>query len=228
MKKITILKRRRLSTKEKIVLAASGIVLLAIAVILLFSMAEIKEGEQETDEQETTGTTPDDAPEDQAENILLDKETNRESEYSLKVLRYDEIESELLLKWMDNSIASDTIAGETYDGGTTDGGTTDGESPVYYALYNNSSANLDIYLFMPAAKQIMGDVVHSSVRVTEANTALIIYIDTDEEATHTRESTDLILHIQAVSDKAKTKTEKLIINGVTYFCANTTFTSLDQ
>ena len=211
MKKVTILKRRRLRTKQKITLAASGAVLLVIAAILLFNMDQPKEDEQEEAEQETTVAAPAAAPEDRSAGILLDKETNSESQYSLEVLRYDEIESELLLKWMDNSI-SDDIA--------------DGEGPVYYALYNNSSANLDIYLFMPAAKQLIGDVIHSDMKVIEANTALIIYIETDEKTTHTRESRDLILHIQAVSGIAKAKTEKLIINGTTYSCANTTFTAL--
>ena len=211
MKKVKILKRKRLSKKKKIALIASGAVLLAIAVILIFSFVQFKEDEQEASEPEATDTAPPAIPENLTDGILLDKDTNTESEYSLKVLKHDEIESELLLKWMANSIAGET---------------TDGENPVYYALYNNSSPNLDIYLFMPEAKQVMGDVIHSSVKITEANTALIIYIETDEKTTHTKEGPDLILHIQAISDKAKTKTEKLIINGITYSCANTTFTSL--
>jgi len=221
LKKVKILKRKRLSTKKKIALIASGTVLLAIAVILVFSFVQFKEGEQETTEPEATDTAPPATPENLTDGILLDKDTNTESEYSLKVFSYDEIESELLLKWMDKSIAGDAIAGET-----TEDETTGDESPVYYALYNNSSPNLDIYLFMPEAKQVMGDVIHSSVKITEANTALIIYIETDEKTTHTKEGLDLILHIQAISDKTKTKTEKLIINGITYSCANTTFTSL--
>ena len=211
MKKVKILKRKRSSTKKKIALITSGTVLLAIAVILIFSLVQFKEDEPEVIEPEAIDTAPPATPENLTDGILLDKDTNTESEYMLMVLRHDEIESELLLKWMANSIAGET---------------TDGENPVYYALYNNSSPNLDIYLFMPEAKQVMGDVIHSSVKVTEANTALIIYIETDENTTHTRDSLDLILHIQATSDKAKTKTEKLIINGVEYSCANTTFTAL--
>jgi len=193
--------------KKKIAIVISIIVLLIIAeVFIVFQINK--------DTQEPAGTTepkPYTGPDNPAGGILLDKETNSETNYWFKVLRYDEIDNEFLKKWMDNSIAGET---------------TDGEDPVYYALYNNSSANLDIYLFMPAANQLMGDVVLSSVKVTEANTALIIYIETDNNTTHTKESKNLILHIQSTSDNTKTKTGKLIINGVTYSCANTTFTKL--
>jgi len=161
--------------------------------------------------QNPTDTEPYADPENQTAGILLDKETNNESQYSFEILRYDEIENELLKKWMDNSIAGET---------------TDGEDPVYYALYNNSSANLDIFLFMPEAQQVIGDVVLSNIRVTEAGNALIIYIDTDDTTTHTKGSKDLILRIQAISGIATAKNEKLIINGTTYSCANTTFTAL--
>jgi hypothetical protein len=189
--------------KKKIAVVALAIALLIIAGV--FTVIQLN-----NNAQEPTDTQPSDNPYNQLKGILLDKETNNESKYSLEILRYDELESELLKKWMDNS-----------------GETTDGNNPVYYALYNNSSTNLDIYLFMPAAKQIMGDVTVSDIKVTEAGAALIIYIDTDDTTTHTKESVDLILHIQAVSGEATAKNERLIINGITYSCANTTFTALN-
>ena len=204
LKKKTILKRSSLT--KKIALVTSGVILLTVAVIFIFRGVQIN-----GNAPNPTETDPSANPENPTKGMLLDKETNNESQYSFELLRYDEIESELLKKWMDNS-----LAGETTD---------DGE-PVYYALYNNSSANLDIYLFMPAAEQLIGDVLLSNIRITEANTALIIYIDTDDSTTHTRESKDLILHIQAISDMATAKNERLIINGTTYACANTTFTAL--
>lgn len=150
-------------------------------------------------------------PGDPTKGILLDKETNEASEYSLEVLRMGEIDNEFLIKWMETSMAGEI---------------DDSDGPVYYALYNNSSPSLDIYLFMPEAKAIMGDVTLLSTRITESGSALLIYIDTDEETQRSKESTDLILHIKAVSGSTKTKNERLIINGETYTCANTTFTAL--
>ena len=192
--------------KKKILIVILVIVLLII--VEVFIVVQINENEQEP--AVTAEPEPNAGPVDPVEGILLDKATNNETKYWFEVLRYDDIENEFLKKWMDNSIAGEA---------------TDGEDPVYYALYNNSSDNLDIYLFMPAANLLMGDVIHSGIRVTEANTALIIYVDTDDNTTRTKESRDLIVHIQATSDTTKARTEKLIIDGVTYSCANTTFTS---
>ena len=207
MKKKKILKkRRRLSLKQEIAIIAAGVVILIAAVIIIVTTIQPYDNIPDT-----TETVPIAEPEEKSTYILLDKETNIPTQYSFELLSYDEIESELLLKWIGNSIASET---------------TDGDNPVYYALYNNSSDNLDIYLFMPAARELIGDVSHSIIRVTEANTALLIYIDTDDNHTHTKESKDLILHIQAISGIATARNEKLIINGVTYTSANTTFTAL--
>ena len=207
MKKTKIPKKKsRLNLKQKIAIVIAGIVALTIIVIIIYQV--VKPGESAPD---PVNTTPIAEPEDPTKGILLDKETNAPTQYSFEVISYDEIENELLKKWMNNSLAGET---------------TDGEYPVYYALYNNSSPNLDIYLFMPAAQELMGDVIHSNIRVTEANTAIIIYINTDDKTTHTRDSKDLILHIQAISGQATARNEKLIINGITYPCANTTFTAL--
>jgi len=187
-------------------IAIAALVIIILIVVGVYAVIQINKNAREL-----TDTDLSNNPTNQSEGILLDKETNSDSRYSFEVLKYDEIENELLKKWMDNSIAGET---------------TDGKNPVYYALYNNSSTTLDIYLFMPASKQVMGDVTLSNIRVTEAGTALIIYVDTDDKTTNTKDSTDLILHIQAVSDKAKARNERLIINGTTYSCANTTFTAL--
>ena len=206
MRNNSILKRGRFSLEKKIAVIALVVVLLIIAAVCLYQVFQITESAQKP-----VVTEPYAILDNQIEGILLNKETNNETEYSFEVLSYDEIENEFLRKWMDNSIADET---------------TDGENPVYYALHNNSSDNLDIYLFMPAANLLMGDVILSSVKVTEAGTTLLIYVDTDEQTTHTKESKDLIIHIQAISGNATAKNERLIINTETYYCANTTFTVL--
>jgi len=197
--------------KKKII-----IVILVVVILIIIEVFIVMQVNENVQESVVTTAPPIVLPDIPTEGILLDKETNNETKYWFEVLRYDEIENEFLKKWMDNSIANETLAGEP----------ADGEDPVYYTLYNNSSANLDVYLFMPAGNHLMGDVILSNVRVTEANTALLIYIKTDNDTTHTKESKDLILHIQATSDTTKAKTEKLIIDGVTYTCANATFTAL--
>ena len=193
--------------KRKIVIVI--LVILLLVVVEVFILVRVNENTQEPAVIEEP--VPDAGPHDPVEGVLLDKTTNDETKYRLEVLRYDEIENGSLKKWMDNSLASSA---------------TDGEDPVYYALYNNGSANLDIYLFMPAANLLMGDVILSSIRVTEANNTLFFYIETDDDTTHEKQSKDLILHIRSTSDTTKARTERLIINGVTYSCANTTFTDL--
>jgi len=56
----------------KIALVATGTVLLAIAVIFLFSLVELKEDEQEEAEQEEAATAPPATPENLTDGILLD------------------------------------------------------------------------------------------------------------------------------------------------------------
>jgi len=201
--------RGHFSLKKKILIVILVIVLLVLVeIFILYRINDDKQGPDVTTEPEQVDISGPDHP---TRGTLLDKATNNETEYWFEVLRYNEIEDELLKKWMDNSLSAVT---------------DDDGDPVYYSLYNNSSDNLDVYLYMPDAKQIMGDVILSSIRVTEANTALIIYIETNSNTTYNKESRDLILHIQATSDTTKAKTDKLIIDGATYYCANATFTAL--
>ena len=144
---------------------------------------------------------------------LTDRETGKKSAYSFEILKMKDIKKESVKGWINRNAANE----KPY---------TD---PVYYTLYNNANEGMDMYLFMPEAKELIGDAGRSNIRVTEAGTSLMIYIDTDEKTIYNIESTDLILHIYAniTSEKSKTKTEGLIINGKTYSGVSSTFMVLD-
>ena len=143
-------------------------------------------------------------PEPVTSGALIDSGTGAVMEYSLEVLRPEEIENELVQEW---------VSGIQKTGGGVG----------YHTLYNNSSDVMDMYLISQAANQIIGAIGVSNVKAAESGTALIINIDTDKEA-----KADLILHIYAMdaSQSAKAKSELLIVNGNVYTCMSSTFMSL--
>ena len=145
--------------------------------------------------------------------VLIDAETGKASAYSFEILKIEDIEKEAVKSWVNRSVASEKL----YD------------NPVYYTLYNNASDGMNMYLFMPEAKEVMGDIARSNIKITEAGTSLMIHIDTDEKTMYDKESTDLILHVYANGNAkvANAKTETLIINGKTYAGVSSTFMMLD-
>ena len=145
--------------------------------------------------------------------ILIDKETGKSSAYSLEILQLENLEKQAVKNWVERNITSEKSYG----------------SQVYYTLYNNAGKDMDMYLFMPEAKEIIGNIIRSNVKVAESGTSLMIYIDTAEKIIYNKEAVDLILHIYANenSKQANAKTERLIINGKTYSDAGSTFMVLD-
>ena len=142
---------------------------------------------------------------------LIDKDTGRASGYSFEMLEMEDIENETVKGWVNrNAETGKANAGQTY-----------------YTLYNNAAEGMNMYLFMPKAKELTGSISRSNIKVSEMGTSLMIYIDTNEEVINNEESSDLILHIYIKSKNAKAKTERLIINGKTHSSAKSTFMMLD-
>ena len=149
----------------------------------------------------------------QTKGVLINQNTGEPTVYSLEILRQDEIEIEYIKTWVDARAAEET---------------TDG-NPVYYTLYHDDfSVPMEMYLFMPNANEIMGDIDLSHIKVTESGTALVLNINTEKKMKRTREDKDLILHVyvEGAPDTATAKTDRLIINGETYNCPKSTFTKL--
>ena len=146
-------------------------------------------------------------------NTLIDIETRKVSAYSFELLRMDDIKKESVKGWVNRIAASANPS----------------DSPVYYTLYNNTGEGMDMYLFMPDAKELIGDISRSNITISEAGTSLAVHIDTDEKTMYNRESKDLILHVYVSGnpEEANAKTEELIINGKTYSGVSTTFMTLE-
>jgi len=153
-------------------------------------------------------------PESETKGVLLDKETGEKSAYSIEILKYGEIESDYVKRWIDK-YREDGIGG-------------DGK-PVYFALYNdNQSAPMEMYFYMPEAKSVMGDVTLSNIRVNEWGAAAVLTIDTKDNISRTKDGADLILHIYVNSpENAKCRSVLPVINGDDKIpCGSTDFTKL--
>ena len=131
----------------------------------------------------------------------------------MEILRYGQNESEYIRKWIDSK----------KDEGSS------GDKAVYYTLYNDVFEEpMEMYLYMPLAKEVMGDITLSNVRVNESGQGLVLNIDSTSNIKHTREGTDLILHVYVTGNpaQARAKTDRLFINGERYTCPSTTFARL--
>ena len=152
----------------------------------------------------------------QAQPILkgtLTGDTGAESAYSLEILKYGDIDSEYIKKWIDERKDN-----RKYDG-----------EPVYYTLnHDDVSTPIDIYIFMPDAKEIMGDISLPNIKVSEMGETLTIYIESKTNITKTKDSADLILHIyvENTSKSPTAITERLFINGKEYSRLGAKFTNL--
>jgi hypothetical protein len=126
-------------------------------------------------------------------------------------LTFDELESEYIKNWVNRNKQHGEANGKA----------------VYYTLYDdNIYMPMEMYLFMPSAKEIMGDITLSNIKITESGAAIILNINAKNNIKRTKESTDLILHVTGSHEDAEARTERLVINGVTYTCPGATFTRL--
>ena len=152
-------------------------------------------------------------------SVLLSKDTGEETVYSLEILGYDDLKNEHAKNWVDN-------IGAQVGSGTH---VSMGGKPVYYTLYNDEfDAPLEMYLFMPQGREVLGDITVSDIRASESGKALVLNIETGSEISWTSDSAGLILHVYVSGEpeKATARTERLIVNGDSYSCPVATFTRL--
>jgi hypothetical protein len=146
--------------------------------------------------------------------VLLNYETNEETAYSLSILAFDEIENEFVKAWIERNKGTGEVD----------------EKAVYYTVYGDNiiHAPLEMYLFMPNAREIMGDINLTDIKVRESGTAIVLNIETRKNIKRTKASTDLIFHVYVSGppEQASAKTERLIINGEAYTNNGATFTRL--
>lgn len=138
--------------------------------------------------------------------VLIDEKTNKDTAYSMEILHQDDIKNDKVLSWLNDCIAKQE------------------DNEKYFTLKNMNSEGLDLYLYMPKAQEIIGDITLSNVKAKESGTALKLVVETDGNIKHTRMSTDLILHVYVTNPAEETpvKSEMLVINGTIYFCATAT------
>ena len=173
-----------------------------IAVVIIILIAAVAEGLY------LFGNFNSGEQEQQLSGTIADKETGGETGYSLEILKRDDIQSPTVTKWISDSLEAAAP-----------------DSQGYYTLYNNASESMDMYLFMPAAKEVMGNIDVTNVKAVVSGTTLMLSVDTGDKTKNTKESTDLIFHIKAGtdSDVTQAKSERLSVNGKAYSCLSSTF-----
>ena len=145
--------------------------------------------------------------------VLLDKDTSEETAYSLEILSNYDIESDFIKNWADTKKTQGEKNGKA----------------VYYTLYNDEyDAPLEMYMYMPLAKEVIGDIGLENIKVNESGKALVLNINTDSDISHIKDGSDMIFHIFVTgeSEAANAKTDRLIVNGEPFYCAGATFTRL--
>ena len=135
--------------------------------------------------------------------VLIDSKTNELTMYSMEILSIDDIQNDRILDWV------------------TESTTKQGDYTQYFTLNNISSADFDLYIYLPKAQEVFGDISMDNIKVTESGTALKIIIDTDNQIKHTKASTQLILHVYSNMPGQQTDiiSEILVVNDTIYFCA---------
>ena len=161
-----------------------------------------------------TGIFSPKAPPRETRGVLRHTDSNEETAYLLEVLEYDEIENDYIRSWIDDKSGFATLSGK----------------PVYHTLYgDNPSEPLDMYLYMPLARDVMGDVGLSNIRVSESGAALVISVETADNISRVMDSKDLILHIFVWDEGyegSDVRTDRLYVNGARYNCPGATFIQL--
>jgi len=152
---------------------------------------------------------------EQSTGVLLDKDTDKRTAYSIEIMDYHVIESDYIKNWADEKKNHGRVNGQ----------------PVYYTLYNDEfDAPMDMYLYMPLIREAAGGIALSDIRVNESGKALVLNIDTDKKAVRAEQDEDVILHVyvSGAPENAMAKTDRLIINGERYDCPGATFTHLSD
>ena len=150
---------------------------------------------------------------DLSRGILLDRDTGEETEYAIEILARDDIGYPRIHQWI-----------ERYNGH----GEVEGEA-VYYLLYDQSGGFFDMYLFMPSAREILGDLRAKDITVSTTEPGLILTVDTKEVPSSNREGADLILHTYITSDRENSMgiNAQLVVDGQTYKNARSTYVLLN-
>ena len=142
---------------------------------------------------------------------LLKNAAGEETPFKLEILALDDIVSEYVREKVEE------LRHE---------GTADGKSIFYTVYHNNFDMPMEAYIFMPDAKDIMGDVSVKNFTAETAGAALMLKVSTKPNIKRKKPSTDLILHITAEDAKADVSMVVLTINGEKYECLKDFYTRL--
>ena len=146
------------------------------------------------------------------EGVLHDLETDEKTAYTLEILPYGSLKSGYLKSWVDRKMAG-----------------KDADRVGYHAVYHGDrDTPVEMYLLMPQAKEIMGDITLANIKASQSGALLTLNISTEDGISRKKESTDLILHlfVKEGEEKAAVKSVILVVNGKTYACLSTEFSSL--
>jgi len=129
--------------------------------------------------------------------LLADKNTGKDTSYAIEILKLNEIQNKTVCSWVEESQKNPETNGES----------------IYYTLYNRSNDYFDMYLFIPDAKNVVGNITFSNITITTTASALNLIIESSDDKT--KESTDLIFHIFVINDfeSATARTEQLYVDN---------------
>ena len=145
----------------------------------------------------------------------MHSESELPTPFSVEILRYNDIESEKVRSWIDENAENGFVS----------------ERAVYYTMYHNDfESAMEMFLYMPLAGEIFGDISVANIRGGESGNALVLVIDSVESSTGIEDGKDLILHIFPTRESVESdlRTERLYVDGVRYFCLGASFTDLTQ
>jgi len=117
---------------------------------------------------------------------VIDKDTGKKSPYILEILKYDEINNAFVKSWIDGVKNEETP-----------------EDEFYSVQHNGLSEPLEFYLYIPSARESMGDITVANAKVSKYGNGIKLEIDAKKSLPKTKASTDLILHIYGVKGYAQ-------------------------
>jgi len=135
-------------------------------------------------------------------------QNSRDSSYFLEILKAHEIKDKKAQSWLKEQIKKEVK-----------------NKNSYYILFNTDA--FDVYVFLPFAQEIIGDIELKHVSIRQVESTLLIYIDSEEQIAHKKESSNLILHFYSNNEEAKEVIDNciLIINGFTFASLETSYTN---
>lgn len=122
---------------------------------------------------------------------VIDKSTGGISQYLLNITNCEAISLDVISEWVETC--------EDVDG--------------YYDYIYSDSDSWDIFLYVPHAQELFGDIQNSDIEIEIIDNVLKIYIDTTNISRKEKKSDELIIHFLAPVRGSWPRASELYIDG---------------